>query len=118
MNTQIWTIVEGGAYFIAGCLPSLRPLLGPIFKKINLRSLCQYSMRYESTVMSMGDPKTGQNASSTGPETEKIPQHRFAQLEDVTRPRLNDESDQAGFVSGDHRRQAQEIDLERGIPGD
>lgn len=115
MNTQIWTIVEGGAYFIAGCLPSLRPLLGPIFKKINFRSLSQYSMRYESTVMSMGDPKTDQTAFSVGTETEKDPQHGFEQLENATGPCLNVGNDPIDLVSGDHSQRSQEIDLEKAI---
>jgi hypothetical protein len=116
MNTQIWTIVEGGAYFIAGCLPSLRPLLGPIFKKINIRSLSQYSTRYDSTAMSMRDPKIGQDTPSIGPEIEKSPQHRFAQLEDVSGPRLNNVNDETNLVSRDHCQRSPEIDLERGNP--
>jgi len=63
--------------------------------------------------MSTGDPKSYPNASSIGPEPEKIPHQSFAQVEDVTGPRLNDENSQFDLDSGNHSRRSQEIDLER-----
>ena len=35
-QTMAWTCVEPGVYFIAACLPSLRPLLRLVFEKLHL----------------------------------------------------------------------------------
>jgi hypothetical protein len=48
-DTVMWTVIEPGIYLIASCLPSLRSLFTPVFKKI---SLSTFRARFRSSLPS------------------------------------------------------------------
>lgn len=51
IDIQKWTVGEPGAYLIAACLPSFRPLFGPLFNRIDFGSIGQI-LRYGSKATS------------------------------------------------------------------
>jgi len=59
VQTMTWTCAEPGVYFIAACLPSLRPLARMVFEKVNItQALTRAGLMTANTKKS--------NASSTG----------------------------------------------------
>jgi hypothetical protein len=87
-DTVMWTVIEPGIYLIASCLPSLRSLFTPLFKKI---SLSKFRARIRSSLpcKSYLDTSTRDTAASrvshtmdtlqTAPETES--RRCFSQLD-------------------------------------
>jgi hypothetical protein len=115
--TEIWTIVETGCYLIAACLPSFRPLFGPLFNKIDFGSLGHTVLRYGSKMRSKRG-KTEQSGSSTGINGSQETNRGFEMLGDPSTPRLSDGNDQKGLVSCYREASSQEIDNARSLHGD
>lgn len=117
VTTHTWTIVETGCYLIAACLPSFRPLFGPLFNKTNFGSLGQSIFRYMPKSNSNRD-QTGQSSTSTAMNNSSKPNDGFQMLSDLPMPCLSDGNDQKGLVSCFRESNPQESDrvgLSRGL---
>jgi hypothetical protein len=117
VTTHTWTIVETGCYLIAACLPSFRPLFGPLFNKINFTSLSQTISRYGPR-LSSNRGKARQSNSSTAMNDSQTPNGAFEMLGDLPIPRLSDGNDQKGLVSCYREANSQESERVRSSHGD
>ena len=87
IETMTWTCVEPGVYLIAACLPSLRPLVRPLFKDIdfstvygNIRSMGSKAFKTHRTRTDSPLPATKE--TSTDSSLRSSPRDGFTKLKE------------------------------------